>query len=60
VRAAAPVVIDSNGGVDLEAAIAGIPELVEAGATQVSFPLAAFARRRDELPPLLERLARVP
>jgi probable F420-dependent oxidoreductase len=59
VRANVPIAVGADGRVDLDRSIAeGIPRLREAGATIAAFPLAAYARRREELPALLTRLAR--
>jgi len=58
VRANAPVVRGGDGWPDLEAALAGLPALAEAGATDASFALAAFCRSRADVAPFLERLAR--
>jgi len=41
---------------DLEATLASIPALVEAGATSISLALAQLVRRRDEIPKVFERI----
>jgi len=46
-------------GVELERSLEALGPLQDAGATVASFPLAAFARSRDEIRPLLERLGSV-
>jgi len=56
VRAHAPYVRGKDKSVDLDATFAGIPALVEAGATSISFALAQLVRRRDEIPKLFSRL----
>jgi probable F420-dependent oxidoreductase len=58
VRANARPVTGADGRPDLEATLAGIPELAEAGASSVSFPLGYFARRFEDVAPLLERLGK--
>ena len=58
VRANVPVSLGADGRVDLDRSIAeGLPRVREAGATIAAFPIAAYARRREELPALLARLA---
>jgi alkanesulfonate monooxygenase SsuD/methylene tetrahydromethanopterin reductase-like flavin-dependent oxidoreductase (luciferase family) len=58
VRANVPIAVGADGRVDLDRIIAeGIPRVREAGATIAAFPIAACARRREELPALLTRLA---
>ena len=58
VRANVPIALGADGRVDLDRSIEeGIPRVREAGATIAAFPIAAYARRRDELPALLARLA---
>lgn len=56
VRAHAPYVRRADKTVDLDATLAGISALVEAGATSISFALAQLVRRRDEIPKLFSRL----
>jgi probable F420-dependent oxidoreductase len=57
VRANVPVSSGADGRVDLDRSIAeGIPRVREAGATIAAFPIAAFARRPEDLPALLARL----
>jgi alkanesulfonate monooxygenase SsuD/methylene tetrahydromethanopterin reductase-like flavin-dependent oxidoreductase (luciferase family) len=56
VRAHAPYVRRADKTVDLEATLAGIPALVGAGATSISFALAQLVRGRDEIPQLFARL----
>ena len=58
VRANVRPVTDADRRPDLEATLEGIPELARAGATSVSFPLGYFARRFDDVAPLLERLGK--
>ena len=55
VRAHVPVVMDGR-RVDLPATLAGIPSLVEAGATSISFGLARFVRNRAEIPDFFAQL----
>jgi len=50
VRAHLPVIRGASGRPDLAASLAGVPELVEAGATDVVTPLAAFVRDEADLP----------
>jgi len=58
VRANVPIARGADGRADLDRSIAeGIPRLREAGATIAAFPIAAYARRREELTALLTRLA---
>ena len=58
VRANVPFAIGADGRVDLDRSIAeGIPRASEAGATIAAFPIAAYVRRREDLPALLKRLA---
>lgn len=54
VRGAPKPVIDASGRVDLEATLDGAGPLLEAGATQISLPVAAFVRRTEELPAFFE------
>lgn len=58
VRAHAPLRMDSAGRLDLDATLAGLPELAEAGATDVSFALGACVRSPDEIPAFFERVAK--
>lgn len=59
VRANVAPALDANGRVDLDRTLAeSAPRAVEAGATLLAFPVAAYARRPDDLAPLLVRLAR--
>ena len=58
VRANVPFANGADGRVDLDRSIAeGIPRASEAGATIAAFPIAAYVRRREDLPALLKRLA---
>jgi hypothetical protein len=41
---------------DLDATLASIPKLLEAGATSISIALAQIARERAEIPKLLARI----
>jgi probable F420-dependent oxidoreductase len=50
VRAHLPVVRDDSGVPDLAASLAGVPELVAAGATDVVAPLGAFVRDEADMP----------
>jgi probable F420-dependent oxidoreductase len=50
VRAHLPVVRGGSGDPDLAASLAGVPELVAAGATDVVAPLGAFVRDEADLP----------
>jgi probable F420-dependent oxidoreductase len=54
-----PAALDSRGRADLERTLEALPGLRAAGATEVSFPLARFARDADAVPAFLERLARL-
>jgi probable F420-dependent oxidoreductase len=56
VRAHAGYVRRADKSLDLDATLASIPALVEAGATSISIALAQIARRRDEIPKLFERI----
>ncbi len=57
VRANVPIAMGTDGRVDLDRSIAeGIPRVREAGATIAALPIAAYARRADELPGLLARI----
>ena len=58
VRATA-LVMNEKGRPDLERSIADVPRLAEQGATVASFALAAFARSREQIRPVLEAIARV-
>jgi hypothetical protein len=58
VRAHAPVVRGADRRPDLDAALAALPELADAGATVVSFALAVYAGSRADVRPFLERLAK--
>jgi probable F420-dependent oxidoreductase len=57
-RGAVAPVRGAGGGVDVERSLEVLPSLAEAGATLVSFALAAFARSREEIAPLLARIGR--
>jgi probable F420-dependent oxidoreductase len=61
VRAHLPVVRADGrpGRPDLEATLAGLPALAEAGATVASIPLGAFVVNPDGIRPFLEAVARV-
>jgi probable F420-dependent oxidoreductase len=60
VRANVPIAVGADGRVDFDRSVAeGIPRVREAGATIAAFPIAAYVRRREELPALLTRLALV-
>ena len=56
---ATPLVLDKDRRPDLERSLAELPRLAEQGATVASFALAAFARSREEIRPVLEAIARV-
>jgi probable F420-dependent oxidoreductase len=56
VRAHAPVVMADKRTVDLDATLAGVPELLEAGATSIAFALARFVRTRQEVPDFFARI----
>lgn len=57
VRANVAPALDANGRPDLERTLAeNAPAVREAGATVLAFPIAAWARRPEDLPPLLARL----
>jgi alkanesulfonate monooxygenase SsuD/methylene tetrahydromethanopterin reductase-like flavin-dependent oxidoreductase (luciferase family) len=58
VRANVRPLTDADGRPDLEATLEGLPELAEAGASSVSFPLGYFARRFGDVAPLLERMCK--
>ena len=55
-RAHAPTVRRADKTLDLDATLAGIAPLVEAGATSIAFALAQFVRHKSEIPKLFERL----
>jgi probable F420-dependent oxidoreductase len=57
VRANAPVASDAAGRPDLDATLAALPRLRDAGVSIAGFALARFVRSRDELPGFLARLA---
>lgn len=57
VRGAPAPVRGKSGRPDLGATLDAIPALVEAGATMVSLPVAAFAGKRQAVPALLEAFA---
>jgi len=58
VRANVPIAVGADGRVDLDRSIEdGIPRVREAGATIAAFPIAAYLRRREDLPGFLARLA---
>jgi hypothetical protein len=50
VRAHLPVIRADSGDPDLAASLAGVPDLVAAGATDVVTPLGAFVRDEADLP----------
>jgi probable F420-dependent oxidoreductase len=60
VRAHAAVVTRADRNVDLDATLAGVGPLVDAGATHVSFALARLVRDRGQIPALFERLGKAP
>ncbi len=57
VRANAPVVNGAAGRPDLDATLAALPRLREAGVGSAGFALARFVRSRAEIPDFLARLA---
>jgi probable F420-dependent oxidoreductase len=57
VRANAPVATGADGRPDLDATLAALPRLREAGVTIAGFALARFVRSQRELPGFFERLA---
>ncbi|MEE9609250.1 MAG: TIGR03619 family F420-dependent LLM class oxidoreductase [Myxococcota bacterium] len=59
VRAAAPLVLDSRGRVDVERSLAALPRLREVGATAASFALDPFASRPADVGPFFERLGQL-
>jgi len=46
-----------NGRIDVDATLDGVEPWLEAGATQISLPVAAFVRRADDLSAFFERFA---
>jgi alkanesulfonate monooxygenase SsuD/methylene tetrahydromethanopterin reductase-like flavin-dependent oxidoreductase (luciferase family) len=56
VRAPAPAVRGSGGGIDLAATLRSLEELRQAGATHAGFALDRFVRDASEIEPFLERL----
>jgi probable F420-dependent oxidoreductase len=56
VRAHAGYVRRADKSLDLDATLASIPTLVEAGATSISLALAQIVRRREEIPKAFERI----
>jgi probable F420-dependent oxidoreductase len=57
VRVTASAVPGHAGTADLEQTIAAVMPFLDAGATAVSFPLVQFLRARDDVEPVLARLA---
>jgi probable F420-dependent oxidoreductase len=57
-RAHAPFVLGADKRPDLDASLAGLPALAEAGATAASFALGAFCSAPADVRPFLERLAK--
>ncbi len=57
VRANAPVASDSAGRPDLDATLAALPRLRDAGVSIAGFALARFVRSQGEIPGFLARLA---
>ena len=57
VRGAPAPVVGKSGRVDVDATLDGVEPWLRAGATQISLPIAAFVRKRDELPGFFERFA---
>jgi probable F420-dependent oxidoreductase len=57
IRASAPLAMDGKRP-DLDATLARIPEVVEAGATSISLALPVFVRSRDEIPAFFEKIGR--
>jgi hypothetical protein len=58
IRAHLPVVRGQSGRPDLAASLAGVPELVAAGATDAVTPLAAFVRDDADLPAWFDQAGR--
>jgi len=59
VRANVPPALDASGRIDLERTLAeSAPAAVEAGATLLAYPIAAYVRQREELDAFLRRVAR--
>jgi len=58
VRATTPVRYDEKGRGDLETALGAIDAARAAGATDIEFMVASFARRADQLPDFLERIGK--
>ncbi len=56
VRAHVGYVRGKDKSLDLDATLASIPALVEAGATSISLALAQIVRQRDEIPKAFERI----
>ena len=56
VRAHAAYARRADKSLDLDATLASIPALVEAGATSISLALAQIVRQRDEIPKAFERI----
>jgi probable F420-dependent oxidoreductase len=59
VRAHLPVIRGASGRPDLAASLAGVPELVAAGATDVVTPLAAFVRDDADVPAWFDQAGRL-
>ena len=57
VRGAPKPAADAKGRPDVDATLDGVGPWLDAGATQISLPVAAFVRRRDDLPGFFERFA---
>lgn len=57
VRGAPKPVVGAGGRIDLDATLDGAAALIEAGATQISLPVAAFVRRAEDLPGFFETFA---
>ncbi len=60
IRAHAAVVTHADRSADIDATLAGVASLVDAGATHISFALARFVRERRQIAPLFARLGKVP
>jgi probable F420-dependent oxidoreductase len=58
VRAHAPLAFGANRRLDLDATLAGLPALADAGATSVSFALGACVGSVKEIPAFFERVAK--